>query len=89
MTPKKFKINKVDIYLIVSVLLMILYTIVDKIILVKYEMSNDTLTTWFFRIFGLEIASCCIIKSLNIRNERKQSMDIDPIPMDSEGDGVG
>jgi hypothetical protein len=89
MTPKKFKINKVDIYLIVSVLLMILYTIVDKIILVKFGMSNDTLTTWFFRIFGLEIASCCIIKSLNIRNERKQSMDIDPIPMDSEGDGVG
>jgi hypothetical protein len=89
MTPKKFKINKVDIYLIVSVLLMVLYTIVDKIILVKFGMSNDTLTTWFFRIFGLEIASCCIIKSLNIRNERKQSMDIDPIPMDSEGDGVG
>jgi len=89
MTPKKFKINKVDIYLIVSVFLMILYTIVDKIILVKFGMSNDTLTTWFFRIFGLEIASCCIIKSLNIRNERKQSMDIDPIPMDSEGDGIG
>jgi len=88
MTPKKFKINKVDIYLIVSVILMIIYTIVDKIILVKFGASNDTLTTWFFRIFGLEIASCCIIKSLNIRNERKQ-MDIDPNPIDSEGDGVG
>jgi len=89
MTPKKFKINKVDIYLIISILLMLIYTAVDKVILVQYGMSNDTLTTWFFRIFGLEIASCCVIKSLNIRNERKMSEDMDPNPIDSEGDGVG
>lgn len=67
---KKKKLNKCDIYLIVSALLLIIYTIVDRVILVKYGLSSDTLTTCFFGVFGTEILSCCVIKSLNIRNER-------------------
>lgn len=83
----KKKLNKVDIYLIISVFLLIIYTVVDRVILVRYGLSSDTLTTSFFAVFGTEIASCCIIKSLNIHNEGKQI--VDPEPIDSKGDGVG
>ena len=70
MIEKAKKINKCDIYLIITILLLIIYTIVDRLILIKYGLSNDTLTSCFFMAFGTEIASCCIIKSLNIRNEK-------------------
>ena len=85
---KKKKINKVDIYLIVSIILLLTYTVVDRFILVVYGMSSDTLTTCFFGFFGTEIASCCIIKSLNIRNEKFKMEISDPDPIDVEG-GVG
>ena len=84
MPPKKFKMNKVDIYLVLSIVLMILYTIASLIILVRTGMSYDQLTICFFAAFGTEIASCCIIKSLNIKNER-----IDPEPQDSKGECIG
>ena len=87
---KRKKLNKVDIYLIISILLLLIYTVVDRFILVVYGMSSDTLTTCFFGFFGTEIASCCIIKSLNIRNERfkMDGTETDPKPIDIEG-GVG
>ena len=85
---KKKKINKVDIYLIVSIILLLTYTVVDRFILVVYGMSSDTLTTCFFGFFGTEIASCCVIKSLNIRNEKFKMEISDPDPIDVEG-GVG
>lgn len=84
---KKKKLNKVDKYIIMSVILLLLYTIVDRVILVKTGLSSDTLTTCFFAAFGTEILSCCVIKSLNIHNEGKQI--VDPEPINSKGDGVG
>ena len=80
-------LRKADIYLIISISLMIIYTIVDRIILVTTRLSNDTLTTCFFTAFGTEIASCCIIKVFNIRNEN--NIQIDPEPITSKGEGVG
>ena len=85
---KRKKLNKVDIYLIISILLLLIYTVVDRFILVVYGMSSDTLTTCFFGFFGTEIASCCVIKSLNIRNEKFKMEISDPDPIDVEG-GVG
>lgn len=82
------KLNKVDKYILMSVTLLILYTIIDRIILVRTGLSSDTLTTCFFAAFGTEILSCCIIKSLNIKNEGKE-IKIDPEPIESQGGGVG
>lgn len=80
------KLNKVDKYILMSITLLIIYTIVDRIILVRTGLSSDTLTTCFFAAFGTEILSCCVIKSLNIKNEGKQQTD--PEPIESKG-GVG
>lgn len=84
MSSKKFKMNKVDIYLVLSITVMILYAIASLIILVTTGMTYDQLTICVFAAFGTEIASCCIIKSLNIKNEK-----VDPEPQDSKGECVG
>lgn len=74
---KKKKLNKVDIYLLISVLILLTYTIATIILVKTYPLSDsqvlNTLTTCVYGTFGLEIASCCVIKSLNIRNERFQN----------------
>ena len=84
MTPKKFKINKADIYLIISIALMVIYTIASYVIQITTGYTNDQLTICFFAAFGTEITACCIIKSLNIKNEK-----VDPEPQDSKGECVG
>lgn len=84
MPPKKIKINKVDIYLILSIVLMLIYTIASLIILVKTGLSDSQLTICFFGAFGTELLCSCVIKSFNIKNEK-----IDPNPIDSDGGGVG
>lgn len=61
--------RKADIYLIVSIILMLIYTIASILVQLNTGYTNDTLTTCFFTAFGTEIASCCVIKIFNIRHE--------------------
>ncbi len=70
-------LKKADIYLIISIILMLIYTAVSIIIQTMTGYTNDTLTTCFFTAFGTEIASCCIIKVFNIKH------------VEGEGGGVG
>lgn len=68
------KINKVDVYLIISILLMLTYTVVDKLQLIKTGLTNDQLTICFFAAFGTELFYTCIIKSINtITTNKKQT----------------
>ena len=84
---KKFKMAKADIYLIISILLMIAYTIEDKWQLMHTGMSNDQLTICFFAAFGTELAYTCIIKVFNIRNEGKIiDMSVNTELTDNKGD---
>jgi len=84
---KKFKMAKADVYLIISIVLMILYTIADKLQLVKTGMVNNQLTICFFTAFGTELAYSCVIKVFNIRNEGKIiDMSIDTELTDNKGD---
>ena len=62
-------LRKADIYLIISIMLMLIYTGVSITIQAITGYTNDTLTTCFFTAFGTEIASCCIIKVFNIKHE--------------------
>lgn len=70
-------LRKADVYLIISIILMLTYTAVSITIQAKTGYTNDTLTTCFFMAFGTEIASCCIIKVFNIKH------------IEGEGGGVG
>lgn len=68
-------LRKADIYLIVSIILMIIYTITSITIQAITGYTNDTLTTCFFTAFGTEIASCCIIKVFNIKHESEDNIE--------------
>lgn len=93
---KKMIINKVDLYLLISVLILISYTVTIVVLVKMYpDLSESqvltTLTTCVYGTFGLEIASCCVIKSLNIRNERLQMINekepLDQFPNNSSTEG--
>lgn len=83
---KKFKMAKADFYLIISILLMISYTIADKIQLIKTGMTNDQLTICFFAAFGTELAYACIIKVFNVKHENKNDMSIETELSNNIGD---
>lgn len=66
---EKKEINKLDKYLIFSVTVLIIYTIVEQFLSAKFGYERSTLTTCFYAAFGGEILSCVVIKVFNIRNE--------------------
>ena len=68
---KKPKIHTLDIYVIFSILVLLLYTVIAQIIAVEYNVYLDTLTTCFFAAFGGEILSACLIKIFKLRKNNQ------------------
>ena len=64
---KKPKINTLDIYVIFSIFVLLLYTIISQIVAIFYSVQLDTLTTCFFAAFGGEILSACLIKIFKLK----------------------
>lgn len=72
---KKKKLNGIDIYLICSSILLILYTIVTQIIFVRTGgMEPSSLTISFFAAFGVTEGICCaLIKNQKLKENPKNS----------------
>lgn len=66
---KKPKINTLDTYVIFSIFVLLLYTIISQIVAIVYNVQLDTLTTCFFAAFGGEILSACLIKIFKLKKE--------------------
>lgn len=66
---KKPKINTLDVYVIFSIFVLLLYTIISQIVAIVYNVQLDTLTTCFFAAFGGEILSACLIKIFKLKKE--------------------
>lgn len=64
---KKPKINTLDFYVIFSIFVLLLYTIISQIVAIVYNIQLDTLTTCFFAAFGGEILSACLIKIFKLK----------------------
>lgn len=64
---KKPKINTLDTYVIFSIFVLLLYTIISQIVAIVYNVQLDTLTTCFFAAFGGEILSACLIKIFKLK----------------------
>lgn len=62
-------LKKADRYLIFSLAVAILYTIIEQILSVKTGYERSTLTTCVYAFFGTEIGSCAVIKVFNIRHD--------------------
>ena len=64
---KKPKINTLDFYVIFSIFVLLLYTVISQILAIVYNVQLDTLTTCFFAAFGGEILSACLIKIFKLK----------------------
>ena len=80
---KKPKINTLDIYVIFSIFVLLIYTVISQIVAVVYNIQLDTLTTCFFAAFGGEILSACLIKIFKLK--KTEETDKTEIPTDNYG----
>ena len=62
-------IKSLTLYVIFSIAVLIIYTIVEQIISSTTGMTHDTLTTFMFSCFGGEILCCALIKIFKLKTE--------------------
>lgn len=65
----KKKISNLDKYVIFSIVALLIYTVINQILCVKFCQTMDTLTTCFYAAFGGEILSCCLIKIFKLKDK--------------------
>jgi hypothetical protein len=61
------KLNGLDKYVIFSISVLLIYTIVEMTISTISGISHDTVTTAVFSCFGGEILSCALIKIFKLK----------------------
>lgn len=61
--------HSLTLYVVFSILVLIVYTIVEQIISTKFGISHDTLTTCFYAAFGGEVMMCGLIKIFKLKGE--------------------
>lgn len=66
---KKKKLSSLDKYVIFSIIVLLVYTIINQILSVIFLQTMDTLTTCFYAAFGGEILSCCLIKIFKLKDK--------------------
>ena len=69
---KQKTLKGLDLYVIFSISMMVIYTVVSQIIAVKTSITLDTLTTCFFGFFGGEIVTCALIKIFKLKEKKKE-----------------
>lgn len=80
---KKPKINTLDFYVIFSIFVLLIYTVISQIVAITYNVQLDTLTTCFFAAFGGEILSACLIKIFKLK--KTEETDKTEVPTDNYG----
>ena len=71
---KKPKINTLDFYVIFSIFVLLLYTVISQIVAIVYNVQLNTLTTCFFAAFGGEILSACLIKIFKLKKPEETTV---------------
>ena len=69
---KKKKLGALDKYVIFSIAVTVIYTVVEFIISTKTMISHDTLTTCVYAFFAGEVVTAGLIKIFKIKDENKE-----------------
>ena len=69
---KKKKLGALDKYVIFSIAVTVIYTVVEFIISTKTMISHDTLTTCVYAFFAGEVVTAGLIKIFKIKEEDKK-----------------
>lgn len=67
---KTKKLAKLTKFLLGSIAIILIYSILEFIYSIRTGMTHDTLTTCIFAFFGTELASCTLVKIFNIIKEK-------------------
>ncbi len=62
--------RSLTLYVVFSILMIILYTVVEMITSTISGISHDTLTTCFYACFGGEILCCALIKIFKLKEQK-------------------
>ena len=65
------KLKTLDKYVIFSITVTVVYTVVEFVLSVLTGVHHDTLTTCVYGFFGGEIVTCCLIKIFKLKGERE------------------
>ena len=63
--------RSLTLYVVFSIMVLIIYTIVEQILSMKSGMTHDTLTTCIFAAFGGEILACALIKIFKLKTKEE------------------
>ena len=61
-------------YVIFSIAVLMIYTIVEQIVSTVTGVSHDVLTTCFYSVFGGEILCCALIKIFKLKEENDDEL---------------
>lgn len=64
--------KSLDKYVIFSICVMLIYTVVELTLSSLTGVNHDTLTTALFGCFGGEIFSCALIKIFKLKGEKNE-----------------
>lgn len=68
---RKKRLNGLDKYVIFSISMLIIFTILSFYIALTKDLTLDTLTTCFFGFFGGEVVTCALIKIFKLRQNNE------------------
>jgi uncharacterized protein with PQ loop repeat len=60
-------------YIVFSIVIILIYSIVEFIFSITSGVSHETLTTCVYAFFGTEIASSCLIKIMKLKYESEDT----------------
>lgn len=63
--------KSLTLYVVFSIAVLIIYTIVEQILSMMSGMTHDTLTTCIFTAFGGEILACALIKIFKLKTKEE------------------
>lgn len=70
MNPKnENNYHSLTLYVVFSILVLLVYTIVEQILATVTGINHDTLTTCIYAAFGGEILACALIKIFKLKTE--------------------
>lgn len=65
--------RSLTMYVVFSILVLLVYTIVEQILSSVTGMTHDTLTTCVFAAFGGEILACALIKIFKLKDKEDEN----------------
>lgn len=69
---RRKKLHSLSVYVIFSIAMLLIYTIAELILAHVTGTTDDTLTSFFFGVFGGEILTCALIKIFKLKESKNE-----------------